>query len=58
MRFGIPDDINITAVEIKGVNENKYSVFEMLMTKGNEIPNSENSLYLRPAWDNGYVGKY
>jgi hypothetical protein len=30
----------------------------MIMTKGNQLPNSENALYLRPAWENGYVGKF
>ena len=28
------------------------------MAKGNTSPNSDNALYLRPAWDNGYVGKF
>jgi hypothetical protein len=45
-------------VEIRGIGENKFAKFEMLMTKGNELPSSENSLYLRPAWENGYVGKF
>lgn len=56
--FQIPDYPNITSIEVKGINENKFSKFEMLMTKGNELPTSENSLYLRPAWENGYVGKF
>jgi hypothetical protein len=30
----------------------------MIMTKGNSLPSSENALYLRPAWENGYVGKF
>ena len=30
----------------------------MIMSKGNTLPNSENALYLRPAWENGYVGKF
>lgn len=29
-----------------------------MMSKGNALPTSENSLYLRPAWENGYVGKF
>jgi hypothetical protein len=28
------------------------------MTKGNELPSSDNSLILNPAWENGYVGKF
>lgn len=30
----------------------------MIMTKGNVLPTSENALYLMPAWENGYVGKF
>ena len=30
----------------------------MIMTKGNQLPTSDNALYLRPAWENGYVGKF
>jgi len=45
-------------VEIKGINQNKFDPFNMIMTKGNTLPNSENALYLRPAWENGYVGKF
>lgn len=28
------------------------------MTKGNTLPSSGNSLFLRAAWENGYVGKF
>lgn len=58
MRFEIPNDPNITTVEIKGINQNKFDQFNIIMTKGNQLPNSDNSLYLRPAWENGYVGKF
>ncbi len=58
MRFEIPNDLNITTVEIKGINQNKFDPFNMIMTKGNNLPTSDNALYLRPAWDNGYVGKF
>lgn len=30
----------------------------MLITKGNTLPSTDNALYLRPAWENGYVGKF
>ena len=30
----------------------------MMMTKGNEMPSTGNSLFLMPAWDNGYIGKF
>jgi len=30
----------------------------MIMARDNQMPNSDNSLYLRPAWENGYVGKF
>jgi hypothetical protein len=30
----------------------------MIMAKGNNLPTSENALYLSPAWENGYVGKF
>jgi hypothetical protein len=30
----------------------------MIMAKGNNLPTSDNALYLRPAWENGYVGKF
>jgi hypothetical protein len=43
---------------VKGIAKTQFAKFEMLMTKGNDLPNSENSLYLRPAWENGYVGKF
>jgi len=58
VRFTIPNDPNITTVEIKGVNANKFDRFNMIMSKGNALPTSENALYLRPAWENGYVGKF
>lgn len=58
MRFSIPNDTTITTVEVKGINENKFEPFNMIMSKGNQLPTSENALYLRPAWDNGYVGKF
>jgi hypothetical protein len=58
IRFTIPDDPTITTVEIKGINENKFARFNMIMAKGNALPSSENALYLRPAWENGYVGKF
>jgi hypothetical protein len=45
-------------VEIKGINQNKFDKWNIIMTKGNNLPTSENALYLRPAWDNGYVGKF
>ena len=44
--------------EIKGVNENKFDKFEMIMSKHNEIPESDNAIYLRPAWENSIVGKF
>ena len=25
---------------------------------GNNLPRSDSALYLRPAWENGYVGKF
>ena len=58
VRFTIPDDPTITTVEIKGLNANKFDRFNMIMAKGNGVPTSENALYLRPAWENGYVGKF
>lgn len=35
IRFEIPNDPNITTVEIKGINTNKFDRFNMIMTKGN-----------------------
>eukprot|EP00347_Sterkiella_histriomuscorum_P004193 403361391 len=58
IRFSIPDDPNITTIEIQGINQNKYDKFNMILTQGNNLPSSENALYLRPAWENGYVGKF
>ena len=58
VRFAIPDHENITTVEIQGINSNKFDHFNMIMGKGNTLPTSENALYLRPAWENGYVGKF
>lgn len=58
VRFSIPNDTNITTVELKGINANKFDRFNMIMAKGNAVPTSENALYLRPAWENGYVGKF
>jgi hypothetical protein len=58
VRITIPDDPEIKSLEIRGINENKFAKFEMLITKGNELPSSDNALYLRAAWENGYVGKF
>ena len=30
----------------------------MLMARGNFLPDTDNALFLRPAWENGYVGKF
>ena len=30
----------------------------MIMAKGNNQPNIQNSLFLRPAWEKGLVGKF
>jgi hypothetical protein len=35
IRFEIPNDPNITTVEIKGINTNKFDRFNIIMTKGN-----------------------
>ena len=35
IRFEIPNDPNITIVEIKGINTNKFDRFNIIMTKGN-----------------------
>lgn len=58
IRISIPNDPNITTIEISGIGEDKFNKFNIIMALGNNIPSSENALYLRPAWENGYVGKF
>ena len=30
----------------------------MIMSKGNEEPESDSGMYLRPAWENSIIGKF
>lgn len=57
-RFEIPDSKDIDTIEIRGIHENKFAHFDMLMVKGNEVPDTSRALVLAPAWENGYIGKF
>ena len=57
-RFQIPDSDEIDTIEIRGINENKFAQFEMLMMKGDSVPDTSKALILSPAWENGYIGKF
>lgn len=50
IRFEIPDDDTIEQIEVKGINENKFAEFEMLILQGNEVPDTSRALILWPAW--------
>jgi hypothetical protein len=57
-RFEIPNDTSIDAIDFRGISENKFAKFEMLIMKGNEVPDTSKALILAPAWENGYIGKF
>ena len=63
LRFEIPENTgsgrdDIETIEIKGINENKFAQFEMLILQGNVVPDTSEALILEPAWENGYIGKF
>jgi hypothetical protein len=43
---------------VRGLNQNKFAQFEMMVDKGNKVPDTEKALILYPAWENGYIGKF
>lgn len=58
LRFEIPNDPQIEEVVIKGISEDLLGNFEMLVLRGNEVPDTSKALFLGPAWENGYIGKF
>ena len=54
----MPNDTSIEMVQVRGINKDKFSQFEMMVNEGNRVPDSEKALILYPAWENGYVGKF
>lgn len=58
MRFEVPDSEDIYYIDFKGIADDAFGQFEMLIINGNKVPDTSQALILAPAWENGYVAKF